>query len=264
MPNNIPQDPYWQKPVEARDKLRSYIGFRQWKLSTLAGESPRDIGTYKTRPKFSDDFTLRSIHVGYNWVPAGNVAYCNWNQRPHVVPGADCICGLYCSYSNTTIYDPGSLGWRLYCFGAVSVAGPSAGSVFCEFGIRAARADVVGILFQPADRLNTNVQSLMRRLDAEYIPHTFLAREFLSLFPDQNYEGILQYDPVKRLGEFAYIYEGRGDWFDKNIKEEFARPVSREMLQARPLGEYMEITIKPDYRPGGRFWRHPLYEVWPE
>jgi hypothetical protein len=261
MANKMPQDPNWQEPVSVARKLQSHIGFRQWKLSTLAGESSRDLGTPKTRPKFSDDFTLRSIHTGYNWSPTGNTVHCTSDKRPHAMPGFHCTCGLYCSYSSTIIYDPGKLGMRLYCFGAVSV--PSRGSVFCEYGIRAARADVAGILFHPIDRRNTTVQSLMRRLDAEYIPHTFSAREFIALFPDRDYKNILPFNPVKRLSEFIFIYEGRGQWFDKNLDEEFARPVYREMLQTRPFGEYLEISIKPEYRPGGRLFRHPLLEVWP-
>lgn len=261
MAEKIPQDPNWQKSVSVADKLRSNIGFRQWRLSTLAGESACDLGTSKTRPKFSDDFTLRSIHTGYNWSPTGNSVHCTSDKRPHAMPGFHCTCGLYCSYSSTIIYDPGKLGLRLYCFGAVRVLGE--GSVYCEYGMRAAHADVAGILFHPVDRLNTTVQGLMRRLDAEYIPHTFSAREFITLFPDRDYSRILKFDPVQRLSEFGFIHEGRGQWFDKNLDEEFARPVSREMLQTRRVGEYLEISIKPEYRPGGRHYRHPLYEVWP-
>lgn len=260
MANKMPQDENWQKPFPVVNKLQNNIGFRQWKLSTLVGESPRDIGTIKTRPRFGD-FPLRAIHTGYNWSPTGNTVYCTSDKNPHVMPGFDCTCGLYCSYSSSIIYDPGKLGQRLYCFGAIRVV--REGSVFCEYGIRAARADVAGILFHPVDRTNTNVQNLMRRLDVEYIPHTFSASEFLSLFPDPDYRSILNFDPVKRLSEFRYIYEGRGQWYDNNLDEEFARPVRREMLQARDLAEYVEVSIKPEYRPGGRRFLHPLLEVWP-
>ena len=257
----IPQDPNWQKPVPVVNKLQNNLAFRQWRLSTLVGESSRDIGTAKTRPRLSGDFPLRAIHTGYNWTPSGNTAYCTSNKGSHPIPGFDCTCGLYCSYSSSIIYDPAKLGQRLYCFGAIRVQ--REGSVFCEYGIRAKRADVAGILFHPVDRTNTNVQNLMRRLDAEFIPHTFSAREFLKLFPDPDYGNLLKFDPVQRLAEFRYLHEGPGQWYDSNLDDEFARPVRREMLQAEEFVGHVEISVRPEYRPGGRLYRHPLLEVWP-
>lgn len=249
------------------------LGFRQFKLSPSADVDPSDLAKL-AHPRFEDDFTLRSFYGRENWKPRGNRAHCIRNIVPHPIASRTCTCGYYASYSSSIIYDPSKLGHKQYCFAAVTLYGENLPPA--QNGLRSTGADVAGILFSQSSRHLPSVQSFMRRLVKEGIYHTFSASAFIKKFPDQSYEDVIGFDPVQRIAErrveiFEHLPRNQppGHWRTVDYSDKFCRILRPEMLDrievpakdTDKLKSY-EVFIKPEYRPGGRLYRHPLLEVW--
>lgn len=227
-----------------------------------------------SHPKFEDEFSLASIFSHYNWRPQDNVARCTAKKEAHFVPGRTCSCGFYASYSSSIIYHPEMLEKKDYCFGAVRMYGEDL--PMCQNGLRASGANVAGLLFSPASLEMATVQNLLERLVKEDIFFTSSAEEFIKHFPDQNYKDIIGFDPVERIGDLqvrSYEYRpftgGSDDWRKVDYDLKFCRLVRPEMLQREELpNESTEtntafaVSLKPEYRPGGSLYRHPLIEAW--
>lgn len=251
--------------------FKGLLAFRQFKLSATVDEEMRD---WSRRTRFHDDFTLRALFNDENWRPRDNRARCHSRKPPHPVPSLNCTCGYYASYSSSIIYRPDKLGHKYYCFAAIRMYGENL--PLAQNGLRSSGADVAGILFSRDSLGLPSVQNFIKQLVKEDIFYTFSAREFLRRFPDQSYADVLNFDPVKRWGEHRHLgreprpYTGARDhWETIDYSEIFYRPVRPEMLLRRDLEEestardtYYEVTIKPEYRPGGLLYQHPLLEVW--
>lgn len=225
-------------------------------------------------PYFIDDFTLHSLSGRQAWRPRDNTAFCDAGGPPHMVADVCCSCGFYGSYSSSIIYLPRMLSNPMYCFAAVRQYGEYC--TLAQNGLRSAGADVDGVLFNPRSLKLPAVQSFIRRLNSEGIFHTGSAIEFILKFPDQDYSALLGFDPIKRLAEKRQIiFESRqfvglpNHWTNRDYTNIFCRPVQHYMLDHKTLdrdplaiNSAFAISIKPEHRPGGSLYKHPLLEVW--
>lgn len=258
-------DQEWRKAaILVPAGFRGLQAFRQFKLSEFKGIA-----------QFVDDFILTSVSSQHRWQPRDNVAQCNLSL-PHDVPARSCTCGFYGSYSSQIIYQPENLKNPLYCFAATRMYGENL--PFAQNGLRSGGADVNGILFHPQSKHLPGVGALMRRLDKEGIYHTESATQFLRKFPDDSYKDILGFDPLERVGQLTKVIfdklpydNGCDHWMSFHYSSYFCRPLHPEMLVYRELHELrtdrrvaLEVSIRPEYRPGGTHYRHPLLEVWPD
>jgi hypothetical protein len=257
--------------------FQGLLAFRQFKLTTAVDFDRGDskvLGSVETLPPFADDFTLRSIFNWENWRPRGNSAHCNADQEPHPIPSLRCTCGYYASYSSTIIYNPELLRRKDHCFAAVRMYG--VGLPLAQNGLRSSGADVDGVLFWPGSRSLPSVQRFMERLTKENIFYTFSAKSFIQRFPDAPYQDILGFDPVQRLAQLRLLrYEQRtldikaDYWRGFNYSSKFCRTIRPEMLdrtfmpaEDTHILRAFEVFLKPEYRPGGRLYVHPLLDVW--
>lgn len=247
-------DEEWRKAsVTTFADFKGLLGFRQFRLTT---NNFAHFGPYP-RPRiqhFTDDFTLASVFNTYTWRPRRNIASCSMHSDEHAAPKFNCTCGFYASYSSTIVYHSDKLLDRHFCFGAVRLWGDDL--PLAQNGLRAAGANVDGLLLRPDSKGIDTFDKFLKRLKKEDIFYTFSAREFIRRFPDQSYSDLLKFDPIQRLANLSIPNP-----IDmKTAEYKFCRPLRDEMLMHHPITKH--LSIRPEYRPGGRLWKHPLLEVW--
>jgi hypothetical protein len=269
-------DQEWRKAaVLVPADFKGLLAFRQFRLSShgeYLSTTPGVVLAVRP-PEAEDEFTLRSFFKNFNWVSRSNIAFCSINPKPHPVPSRSCTCGFYASYSSSIIYNPDHLTNPAYCFGAIRMYGENL--PLAQNGLRSSGADVAGLLFRPQSRKLPNMSSYLHRLSQEGVYTTFSAKEFLRHFPDASYRDFLGFDPVQRLADLRLLtFESRSKSVglkDNDYSSKFCRPLRPEMTDRIPVpaedtdvSRAFEISLKPEYRPGGLLYRHPLLEAWGE